>query len=485
MLIPFAAAALVAGMTGSWSPCGFSMIDTLAASGYAERRRTTLAACATFLPGALLGGVVTFGGLAYLGSLVHGGAWSALALGVVALAALLEAGNARVRPQVHRQVPESWRRVAPLPVASFGYGVLLGLGWTTYVLTLAVWALFALAFALGDPVLGVAAGVAFGLGRALPIVGLAPALERPLGMRVADAMAERPGLLRGMRLVDALALVGVGLALAPATALAATPQQVARPALDPTSAGADLAWESNGAGVLRRAGRDTALPGRAPALGGDNLAYRDEDRVTVADRASLAPEEVLELPGADKLAVSARWLAWREVTDAGDRVYALPLPVGGATPRLIASTSAPAQIGRPSLSGDRLAYHVASPARSFIRVVNLASRARRVAARGGSGQVLNPAIGPRSLLYTRVTRCGQSLRLRPTGRRERVLARTGPVAERDPGHTDGRTTQGREPGMCFPNRRTGTTYWTSALTSRSAYLTTIRGGVPRIVRLAR
>ena len=55
------AAALVAGVTGTWSPCGFSMVETLAPSGYAGRLRTTAVACATFTFGALAGGAVTFG----------------------------------------------------------------------------------------------------------------------------------------------------------------------------------------------------------------------------------------------------------------------------------------------------------------------------------------------------------------------------------------------------------------------------------------
>ena len=46
-------AGLVAGITGAWSPCGFSMVDTLAPHGYAGRLRTTLVACVTFAAGAL------------------------------------------------------------------------------------------------------------------------------------------------------------------------------------------------------------------------------------------------------------------------------------------------------------------------------------------------------------------------------------------------------------------------------------------------
>ena len=57
----------------------------------------------------------------------------------------------RIVPQVRRQVPEPWRRVLPLPLAAGLYGVLLGLGFTTFVLSFAVWALAGISFALGEP----------------------------------------------------------------------------------------------------------------------------------------------------------------------------------------------------------------------------------------------------------------------------------------------------------------------------------------------
>src|SRR4051794_41955594 len=68
-----AAAALAAGITGAWSPCGFSMVETLAPAGYAGRLRTTLVACVTFTAGALAGGVITFGGLGLLGQWLGAG----------------------------------------------------------------------------------------------------------------------------------------------------------------------------------------------------------------------------------------------------------------------------------------------------------------------------------------------------------------------------------------------------------------------------
>ena len=44
----------------------------------------------------------------------------------------------------------------PVPLAAGLYGVLLGLGFTTFILTFAVWALAGISVALGDPRLGAA-----------------------------------------------------------------------------------------------------------------------------------------------------------------------------------------------------------------------------------------------------------------------------------------------------------------------------------------
>lgn len=208
-------AALAAGLTGAWSPCGLSMVETLAPHGYAGRLRTTLAACGTFSLGALAGGVVTFGGLALLGLALGAGGPGALAAGAaVALAAALgEARGARIVPQVRRQVPESWRRRLPVPLAAGLYGVLLGLGFTTFILTFAVWALAGLCVAVGDPALGAAVGLAFGAGRLLPVVALAPAAATTAGAAVHAAMAERPRILRSLRAVDAVAMAACALAL--------------------------------------------------------------------------------------------------------------------------------------------------------------------------------------------------------------------------------------------------------------------------------
>ena len=194
MTAVLALAALAAGITGVWSPCGFSMVETLAPAGYAGRLRTTLVACATFTVGALVGGVITFGGLGLLGQwLGAGGTGAAAVAAAVAVAAAIgEARGVRIVPQVCRQVPESWRRVMPVPLAAGLYGVLLGLGFTTFILTFAVWALAAVSVALGDPQRGAVLGLAFGAGRALSVIALAPVAETDRGNAAHAAMAERP-----------------------------------------------------------------------------------------------------------------------------------------------------------------------------------------------------------------------------------------------------------------------------------------------------
>jgi hypothetical protein len=205
--------AFAAGVTGAWSPCGFSMVDTLGEAG--RGRRAMLAACATFTVGAVAGGVLTFGALSLAGAALQLGASGlgvAAAVVVAVLAAAGEAAGVRVVPQIRRQVPERWRRVMPLPAAAALYGLLLGLGFTTFVLTLAVWALAGVSVALGAPLTGVAIGVGFGLGRALPVVVMAPRLP-DLGGRMLSRMIERPAILRRLRLADAALLAGLAVVL--------------------------------------------------------------------------------------------------------------------------------------------------------------------------------------------------------------------------------------------------------------------------------
>jgi hypothetical protein len=488
---PLGATALLAGLTGAWSPCGFSMVDTLAAGG--ARRRATLASCATFATGALLGGAVTFASLSALGAVLRG-VGAALPAGVAAViaaaAAIGEARGVRIVPQVRRQVPEPWRRVLPLPVAAWLYGVLLGLGFTTFVLTLAVWALAGISVALGNPALGLVIGVGFGVGRALPVVAMAPVARRPAGERAVALMAERPEVLRGLRLADAAGLCACAAGLAASPAAAAG---VIAAGTDPSAARDDLAWQAtgDGPGMLWRAGHGAvALPGRDPAIGGVLIAWHVGSLVTVARRDSLTEVARVRLPGVDKLAVSDRWLLYRQHGRLRARRLRPGGPFGGVV--TLAGAGRGAQPGRPGLNGDTAVFSLTGLAGSALVAVDLRRRHRIVLRRTVGSQYLNPSLLAGRLLYVSQSRCGQRLRLGRPGRRERFVMALAPLARRDPGHERGHTEQGSEPSRCHGGLRrpARSIMWTTALSRRYAYVTVLRRGSsglgrPRILRIRR
>jgi hypothetical protein len=491
MLIALTAAAFVAGVAGAWSPCGFSMVDTLAASGYAQRMRTTALSCATFAAGALAGGAATFGGLALLGAAFGhaGGAAVAVAAALLLAAAAGDAGGRRIVPQVRRQVPESWRRVLPVPLAAGLYGVLLGLGFTTFVLSFAVYALAGVCLALGTPAVGLAVGLAFGAGRILPVVALAPLQDSDRGIEWAAAMAERPGTLRAIRAVGALALSAAALALAlgGAPAAAATqPAQLTADGTDPSATASAVAWQlpAGGASMLLRAGgTPEALPGSDPALGPDTVVWREPDTLVVADLATLRERLRISAPGAEEPAVSARWLVWRAHDGDFDVLRLIDLEAPGEPPVNLRTERRPDRIGRPSIEGDRVVYHVAEHKDgSAIEEIYLPTRRRTTLRRGRNGaQLLNPSEEGSTLLYVRSSYERQQVLIGPRrarrGDRDRSLLTARPVARRDAGHErdherHGAGYPGGKPPKLPPRPAEGVsaTLWSTALSPAIAYV---------------
>ncbi|HEY8581874.1 MAG TPA: hypothetical protein VIL49_02975 [Capillimicrobium sp.] len=500
--VVLAVAGLVAGLTGTWSPCGFSMIDTLGPTGHDAGRRRTVAACAAFGLGAPLGGAITFGGLALLGSAISPALPGSAALGVgiaiAAVAALLDGAGVPVAPQLRRQVPESWRRSLPLPAAGFLYGILLGLGFTTYVLAFALPALAAISVAVADPALGVVLGLAFGVGRALPIVVLAPLADSALGARAITAMAERPALLRGARAADAAALGGVALVLglaAPASAEAAARakvQRVASPAMDPSVQGRAIAYSvPGGGGTLRERGVTVPAPGLRPALGGGLLAVLGADgTATVVDRETGALVAAVPAIGADALAVSVRWLAWR--VPGPDRIFAVDLSDPAAGARLVARARGVTTLSRPTLGNNRLAWAVAGRRGSAIRAQRLpVAGARQTLRRAPRGVLLSsPTLDAGAMAWVRTSNGRQALMIGPAARRagSRVLLAQGGLAGRDGGHAHGHTSQGVRPrDRHGPTRPARTMLGGTALSARFAYVTRVplHGGAPVLVRVRR
>jgi hypothetical protein len=470
-----AVAAVVAGVTGAWSPCGFSMVETLAPAGYAGRLRTTAIACATFAVGALAGGIVTFGGLALLGRGLGAGAPAVAAL--IALAAAAgEAGAIRIIPQVRRQVPESWRRVLPVPLAAGLYGVLLGLGFTTFILSFAVWALAGIAVALGDPQLGLSIGLGFGAGRALPVVAMAPSG----GGALHAAMAERPRILRSLRALDAAALAAC------AAALVAAPAQAALYVVgfaDPSVDGPDVALHQPGVdGQVRSPTGVFGLPGAHPAIGGGRAAWLAGGAVVVDGVATIPA------PGAAAVAVSTNWVAWR----SGDALWAASLQPGDAfaVPRQVIT----GVTGGPALTGEQLLFTRNRGTRLYAQ--DLATNVLVLLRRARDAQLRGPSSDGVSLAYIDATYRRQQVRvgrLAP-GRTvaDKVVYGMVPTGRRDLGYEPGHEhAEGHKPQL-WPRPPAGVAWsmTTTALSADSVYVTRVRQDtgsppVPIVLRFAR
>lgn len=460
--IALVAAAVVIGITGTWSPCGFSMIETIGPTGHTGGRRTTYAACATFFPGAVIGGLVTFGGLAVLGGLLFGADERLAYLVAAAIAvgaAALEARGTRIVPQIRRQLPEHWRRVMPMPVAALLYGCLLGLGFTTFVLTFGVWALAAISFAVGDPATGAAVGVAFGVGRAVPIVVLAPFAGTDTGAGVVQLMADRPGLYRGLRLGDALALGVAAMALAGGSSALAERTAV-KHAADP-GAGHGLVFQrADRTGVLRRGGDTQILPGKDPAIGGPYVAVRAGGGIDVLDGETLAQLSHLTARHANAIAISARWVAWRTRLSGRDEIRARKIDELQSPNRAkrIARAGGGQRLSAPSVDGAHVGYAVASKGRNAIVRKGLRSGRGRAIITSRMAGLTAPTLGHDHLLFVRTSSRRQSLELKRFGGGSRRL---------------------------YSRPRDAGTLWSTALNGARAYVTLIRGGAYRILSVSR
>ena len=295
--------------------------------------------------------------------------------------------------------------LAPRPALALAaglYGFLLGLGFTTFVFTFAVWALAGVPSRSAIPARA-AIGLGFGAGRALPVVALAPRG----GGDAHAAMAERPRILRALRVADAVALAACAAALLAAPAQAAT--VVVKPATDPSVDAATLAFQQPGAGGFLLTGvTRAAAPGAHPAVGGGRLAYAGNGTIEV--RAPADPAFAVSIPAAaDAIAVNAGWVAWRTREPTGDALWASPL--AAPAPRRVLGVSDPLQLGRPALAGDELLFHVAGASATRIEGISLVTGARRTLRKQRRAQLLNPSVLGDRLLYVRATYPRQQLRL--------------------------------------------------------------------------
>lgn len=428
------AAALLIGFTGTWSPCGFSMIETIGPTGHSGGRPTTLAACATFFVGCLAGGAATFAALAAIGGLVHGAGGRAayIAAAAIALAAAVaEARGTRIAPQVRRQLPEHWRWLMPMPVAAGLYGVLLGLGFTTFVLTFGVWALMGIAFAVGEPMIGLAIGLAFGIGRGVPIILLAPVADRPVGARCTEAMAVRPRLYRGARLGDAAALlVAAAVLFAAEPAVADASSHVSHGYADPATQAKKLALQRVSGGADDRGAfmRDPlganpeSTPGNEPAIGGGRYAALHGGEIVIRNLGNLeenpADRRISGQARIDAIAVSKDWVAYRMREGTTDRLVVRRIRASSFGPaRVIDRLGSQGQLGQPDLHNNLLVYARATQAANQILRHRLDKNNRGVLVSSRTYALSNPSVLNRTLVYVRTTRERHQLLRRAIGNR--------------------------------------------------------------------
>jgi hypothetical protein len=177
--------------------------------------------------------------------------------------------------------------------------------------------------------------------------------------------------------------------------------------------------------------------------------------------------------------VNDAWLVTRERrADGGDSIVARPLPAAGEA-RVVATASPPTQLGRPSIDGNIVVFHVAARRASRIVAADLAAGTSRIVRTSNRAQLTNPSVHADRLLFVRQTSTAQRVELGPlqAGVGNRVLYQLGAPAARDRGYEAGHSRVTRTPRV----RRAAGTLWTTALSAEHAYVTFVprRGGAAR------
>jgi len=176
------------------------------------------------------------------------------------------------------------------------------------------------------------------------------------------------------------------------------------------------------------------------------------DEIKLLDRYSLAELGTVSAPGADGLAVSARWLAYRTGGRSGDTLVASRIadPANPGPAKRIARTGAFAQISRPSLDHSLLVFSRNSRYASRIVKRRLGSRRSRTILRSRFAGLFNPDVGGRRIVYVLSSRG-----------RDRLMVRR--LRGRGAGHA------------IYSRRRSRGAIWSSALTRRRVFFSVLKG----------
>ncbi|MET0865761.1 MAG: hypothetical protein ABWZ98_15635 [Nakamurella sp.] len=179
---------IAAAARGVWSPCGLSMISAINPfSEKARGNRYWLTAC-WFVLGSTVGGLLLGGLTAVLAALAGLFAETGellVVIGVVgALLALLS--DSRLTsfqlPEHPRQVNEQWLGRYRRWAYAAGFGIQIGFGFATYIMTAAVYLAAILGALSGSVTMALAVGATFGVTRGLAVL-LSSRAENPADLR--------------------------------------------------------------------------------------------------------------------------------------------------------------------------------------------------------------------------------------------------------------------------------------------------------------
>lgn len=219
LLTVTAVVTVAAAVRGTWSPCGLSMVSAI--NPFSEHARgnrywlTTL----WFIAGSVTGGALLGSGAGLI-------AWTlrplaghlsitlpaAAAACLIAIAADLEVSGFHL-PLHPRQVNELWLDRYRRWIYATGFGLQVGTGFATYIMTAATYLLVLLAGLSGSPAFALQIGLLFGFVRGLAVLwssrARTPGALRSLHRRLSVA---EPWSLRAVVAVEAAGAVSVGYA---------------------------------------------------------------------------------------------------------------------------------------------------------------------------------------------------------------------------------------------------------------------------------
>jgi hypothetical protein len=211
------ATAVVAAVRGMWSPCGLSMLSSLNPVSESARGHRFGATAAWYVVGAVAGGGVLGIGCAIgavgFARLELSAEWTwAIALVAAAVAVASDSALTRAALPVHpRQVDERWLTTYRRWIYAGGYGVQIGTGFATYIMTAAVYLTAVLAVLTGSAATAFLIGLTFGGVRGLGILVTATT-RTPERLRALIARVDHFGApsLRLAGAVDAVVGVAAG-----------------------------------------------------------------------------------------------------------------------------------------------------------------------------------------------------------------------------------------------------------------------------------